>query len=247
MSSPVFSESTFESLRSQPYAGETMTLKGAVNKSLLLFLTLLVPAAWIWWEIESGDPWIIANLRTFLFASLIIGFVLALVISFKRTWAPVLAPVYAAAEGVFLGIISMFFNEKFPGIVLQASTITLLVFAVMLIAYRTGLLRATPMFTKILFFAMLGIGLFYLVTMIMSMFGVQSFYSGNSTLSIIVSVVVAGVAAFNLILDFQLIDDQSKMGAPKYMEWYSAFGLLVTVVWLYIEILRLLSKLSSRD
>ncbi len=249
MSSPLFSESTFENLRaeSQTFSGETMTLKGAVNKSLLLFVTMLVPAVWIWWELENQDPWITNNMRTFLFGSLIVGFIIALVISFKKVWAPALAPVYAACEGVFLGIVSMFFNKMFPGIVLEASTITLLIFGAMLVAYRTGLIRATPMFMKVIVFATLGVGLFYLVTIVMGMFGVQSFYSGNGTLSIIVSVVVAGIAAFNLILDFNLIDEQSKAGAPKYMEWYCAFGLLVTVVWLYIEILRLLSKLSSRN
>jgi uncharacterized YccA/Bax inhibitor family protein len=247
MSSPLFSESTFENLRAENLTGETMTLKGAVNKSLLLFITMLVPAAWIWWEIQSQDPWIVSNLKTFLIGSLIIGFVLALVISFKKTWAPALAPAYAAVEGVFLGIISVFFEAKFPGIILQASTITMLIFGAMLVAYRTGLLRATPKFTKIIVFATLGIALFYLVTMIMGAFGINSFYNGNGILSIVVSVVISGIAAFNLILDFNLIDDQAKAGAPKYMEWYCAFGLLVTVVWLYIEILRLLSKISSRD
>jgi uncharacterized YccA/Bax inhibitor family protein len=230
------------------FSGDTMTLKGTINKSLLLFITLLIPAAWVWWQLSTGNPFIQSNIKAFLFGSLIIGFVLAMITSFKKAWAPVTAPLYAAAEGVFLGIVSMFFEGIYPGIVLNASTITLLIFAVMLIAYRTGLLRATPMFTKILVFATLGVAVFYLGTWIYNMFsGGPSFYAGSSTLSIVLSVVIAGIAAFNLILDFQLIDDASRSGAPKYMEWYSAFGLMVTIVWLYIEILRLLSKLSSRN
>lgn len=248
MSSPIFSESTFTKLGAESYTGETMTLKGAVNKSILMFLTMLVPAAWIWWKMGSNPlAWANQGLFGFLIGSAIIGFVVALVISFKKSLAPFLAPVYAAVEGVFIGLISMIYEVKFQGIVLQASTITLLIFAAMLLAYRTGLIRATPMFTKVIVFATLGVGLFYLITIIMSFFGVQSFYYGNSTLSIIVSVVVAGLAAFYLILDFQLIDDASKQGAPKYMEWYCAFGLMVTIIWLYLEILRLLSKLSSRN
>jgi uncharacterized YccA/Bax inhibitor family protein len=252
MSSPVFSEKSFAEW-SQGFSGETMTLKGAINKCILLFATLLVPAAWIWMSTSQAEdnaffnPFIFNNLKVFLYGSVIIGFILALVITFKKDWAPFMAPIYAVAQGIFLGLISSFFNAIFPGIVLQAVTITLLIFAVMLVAYRAGWLRATPMFTKVLMFATLGIGVFYLITWIMSMFGVQSFYMGNSWLSIGVSALIAGVAAFNLIIDFTLIDEQSKAGAPKYMEWYAAFGLMVTMVWLYLEILRLLSKLQSRD
>jgi uncharacterized YccA/Bax inhibitor family protein len=230
-----------------------MTLKGAINKCILLFATLLVPAAWIWVSTSQAEgntffnPFIFNNLKAFLFGSVIIGFILALVITFKKEWAPYLAPVYAAAQGIFLGLISSFFELMFPGIVMQAVFITLLIFAAMLLAYRAGWLRATPMFTKVLMFATIGVGVFYLITMIMGLFGVQSFYMGNSWLSIGVSALIAGIAAFNLILDFTLIDEQSRAGAPKYMEWYAAFGLMVTLVWLYLEILRLLSKLQSRD
>lgn len=250
MSSPVFSESTLETIKSKYAAdvsGESMTLKGAVNKSIILFLTMLVPAAWIWWKIGSPEEWAGAGIKGYLIGSIIVAVLLSIAISIKPIWAQYLAPVYAAAEGVFIGLVSRFFEAIFPGIVLEASSITLLIFAGMLLAYRSGWLRATPMFTKIIVFATIGVGVFYLITMIMSMFGVQSFYQGNGTLSIIVSVVVAGIAAFNLILDFDLIDRSAAAGAPKWMEWYCGFGLLVTIVWLYIEILRLLAKLSSRD
>lgn len=247
MSNPVFSDKTFEALQGD-YTGETMTLNGAINKCILLFATMLVPAAWIWWYM-GGTIETAANqgLKGYMWGSVIIGLILALIITFKKNLAPYLAPVYAAVEGVFLGLISMIFNQFFDGIVVQAVGITLLIFAAMLVAYRTGLLRATPMFTKILMFATLGVGVFYLINWILMMFGVSSFYFGNSWLSIGISAVIAGVAAFNLIIDFTVIDEQSKAGAPKYMEWYSAFGLLVTMIWLYLEILRLLAKLQSRD
>lgn len=249
MSNPLFSESTFEQVRAGSAYGdaEVMTLKGAINKTLLLFITMLVPAAWIWMKMGTPENAMESGMTTWLWGSAILGFVVALVISFKKSWAPFLAPVYAAVEGVFIGLVSMIFNFAFEGIVFQAVTITLLIFAGMLLAYRTGLLRATPMFTKVLMFATLGVGLFYLVNIILSFFGIQSFYAGNSWLSIGVSVVVAGIAAFNLIIDFTMMDEQAKQGAPKYMEWYCGFGLLVTLIWLYLEILRLLSKLASRD
>lgn len=246
MSNPTLSEKSFAEW-SAGYSGESMTLKGAVNKCILLFITMLIPAAWIWWKMGEINEYSLSGMKAYLIGSAIIGFILALVITFKKNLAPYLAPVYAAVEGVFLGIVSKVFDAMYDGIVFQAVSITLLIFAAMLLAYRTGLLRATPRFTKILMFATLGVGVFYLVNWIMAMFGVQSFYFGNGWLSIAVSAIVAGIAAFNLIIDFTMIEEQSKIGAPKYMEWYSAFGLLVTLIWLYLEILKLLSKLSSRD
>ena len=144
----------------------------------------------------------------------------------------------------------MFFELMYPGIVIQAVGITLLIFAIMLMAYRSGLLRATPMFTKVLMFATMGVGAFYLIMMVMNLFGAHSlsnFYAGSSLLSIGISGLVAGIAAFKLILDFTFIEQQAEQGAPKYMEWFASVGLLATLIWLYLEILRLLSKLQSRD
>lgn len=249
MSNPILSEKSFERF-SDGLAGKStadvMTLQGTINKSILLFITMVIPAAWIWWKM-GGDPAAAEGLKGWLIGSAIIGFVISLVIMFKQSWSPVLAPIYAAVEGVFIGLISMVFNSFYDGIVMQAVFVTLVIFTAMLVAYKTGLLRATPMFTKIIVFATLGVGVFYLITMIMSMFGVESFYHGNSWLSIGVSALIAGIAAFNLILDFNMIEEGSKNGFPKYMEWYCAFGLLVTIVWLYLEILRLLAKLNSRE
>lgn len=245
MSNPILSEKTFEQNEAGISAiqGEVMTMKGTINKTILLFLTMLAPAAWIWWKM-GGDPTQAAGLQPYMFGSLAIGFIISLILVFKKEWAPLLAPVYAAAEGVFIGLVSMVYNFFFDGIVMQAVGITLLIFAAMLMAYKTGLLRATPMFVKIMVFATAGVAVFYLINLIVMAFGGSSFYAGSSWLSIGVSVIIAGVAAFNLILDFNMIEEGAAQGAPKYMEWYCGFGLLVTLVWLYLEILRLLSKLN---
>jgi len=248
MSNPILSENTIEklSVETTGYHGEMMTMKGTINKTIILFLTMLVPASWIWWKM-GGDPSTATGLMPYLIGSLIVAFIVSLVIVFKKEWSPIAAPIYAAAEGVFLGLVSMVFDYLYDGIVMQAIGITLLIFAGMLMAYKTGLLRATPMFTKVIVFATMGVALFYLINIVLSFFGIQSFYFGNSWLSIGVSALIAGIAAFNLILDFSRIDEGSKAGLPAYMEWYFGFGLLVTLVWLYLEILRLLSKLQSRN
>jgi uncharacterized YccA/Bax inhibitor family protein len=258
MSSPLFSGKVFDSARSTSYEG-SMTVSGTINKSILLFATLLVPAFWVWNKMsgvadmaaEDRMSYAINNgVQGYMIGGLIIGFISILIMMFKKSWSPYLAPIYAAAEGVLLGSISMFFELMYPGIVIQAVGITLLIFAIMLMAYRSGLLRATPVFTKVLMFATMGVGAFYLIMMVMNLFGAHSlsnFYAGSSLLSIGISALVAGIAAFNLILDFTFIEQQAEQGAPKYMEWFASVGLLATLIWLYLEILRLLSKLQSRD
>jgi uncharacterized YccA/Bax inhibitor family protein len=249
MSSPLFSEKAFQSVAGS--YGESMTLKGTVDKTLLLFLTLLVPATWIWTKMGADPEYAMNNgIQSYMWGGIIVAIISILIISFKKDLSPYLAPVYAAAQGVVLGSISMFFEAMFPGIVMQAVGITLGIFALMLIAYKTGVLRATPMFTKIIFMATAGVAIFYVIMWIAGMFGatgLRNFYAGNSLMSIGLSVVIAGIAAFNFILDFNFIEENAKNGAPKYMEWYSGVALLATLIWLYIEILRLLSKLQSRD
>lgn len=254
MSNPFFSDSAFSNAREASYS-ETMTISGTVNKTILLFALMVIPAGLLWLDMgvqggegADGIGYAMNNgLSKYMWGGLITGLLASLIMMFKKSWAPVLAPVYAVGEGLFLGAISLVFNSFYDGIVMNAVGITMLVFTVMLLAYRSGLLRATPMFTKILIFATMGVGVFYLITMIMGMFGVQSFYYGNSMMSIGVSALIAGIAAFNLIMDFAFIEQQSEMGAPKYMEWFSGVALLMTLVWLYLEILRLLAKLQSRD
>lgn len=254
MSSPFLSDKAFDGVRVASYDGE-MTVSGTVNKTITLFLMMIIPAAFLWlkFDVQGGEgaeglSYAFNNgLSGYMWGGLIVGFVASLVMMFKKSWAPYLAPVYAAAEGLFLGAVSLVFNTMYDGIVMNAVGITLLIFAAMLLAYRSGLLRATPMFTKVIMFATMGVGLFYLITMVMGMFGVESFYYGSSPLSIGISALIAGIAAFNFIMDFDFIEKQSAAGAPKYMEWFAGVALLMTLVWLYLEILRLLSKLQSRD
>ena len=250
MSSPLFSEKAFNAVAGTSY-GDSMTLRGTVDKSILLFLTLLVPAVWIWNKMGADPEYAINNgIQSYMWGGFIVGLISILVITFKKDWSPYLAPVYAAAQGVVLGSISMFFEAMYPGIVMQAVGITLGIFALMLAAYKTGVLRATPLFTKVITIATAGVGIFYLVMWIGGMFGatgLSSFYGGNSMFSIGLSVVIAGIASFNFIMDFNFIEENAKAGAPKYMEWYSGVALLATLIWLYIEILRLLAKLQSRD
>jgi len=254
MSSPFLSDKAFDGARVASYDGE-MTVSGTVNKTITLFLMMIIPAAFLWlkFDVQGGEgaeglSYAFNNgLSGYMWGGLIVGFIASLVMMFKQTWAPYLAPVYAAAEGLFLGAVSLVFNTMYDGIVMNAVGITLLIFAGMLLAYRSGLLRATPMFTKVIMFATMGVGLFYLITMIMGFFGVENFYYGSSPLSIGISAVIAGIAAFNLIMDFDFIERQSAAGAPKYMEWFAGVALLMTLVWLYLEILRLLAKLQSRD
>lgn len=176
------------------------------------------------------------------------GFITAMITSFNPKKAGVLAPIYAILEGLFLGGISAFFEARYPGLVMRAVTLTFGVFIGMLFIYRSGLIKVTSKLRRGIVGATLGVGIIYLISWIAEMFGVNtSFLFGGGQFGIIFSLAVIGIAAFNLLLDFDFIENASNMGAPKYMEWYGAFSLMVTLVWLYIEILRLLSKLSSRD
>ena len=239
-SNPVLSDRIFEGVHASPSA-EVMTINGTVNKTLI---SLAVLVAFAWWT--ASDQ----TMAAFAMPAAIVGFILALVISFKPAWAPALTPVYAAVEGCFLGAISLVFERMYSGVVLQALALTFATMLAMLVAYKSGYIRATPALRKGIVSAMSAIVLFYLASMVSSLFGynaLSSFYASNSLLAIGLSVIIVGVAAFNLVLDFDFIESSALQGrAPKYMEWYGAFALLVTLIWLYIEILRLLAKLQSR-
>ena len=175
------------------------------------------------------------------------GFILVLVTTFKKEWSPITAPIYALCEGLLIGGISAMYNAKFNGIVLQAGMLTFGTLFALLAAYRTGFIRATENFKLGVVAATGGIAIMYLVSWVLSMFNVNmSFMHGSGLLSIGISAFVVVIAALNLVLDFDFIEQGAQVGAPKYLEWYGAFGLLVTLVWLYLEILRLLAKLSSR-
>ena len=223
-----------------------MTLNGTVNKTAFLLVLTLVGAMYTWGMFFSGNtdqlmPWVLGGA--------IGGFVVALVTVFKKTWAPVTAPLYAVLEGLFIGGVSAIFEQRFPGIVMQAVGLTFGTLAALLVAYRSGLIRATENFKLGVVAATGGIALLYLVNIGMRLFGFEGmgFIHDSSLMGIGFSVVVVIVAALNLVLDFDFIEQGVEQGAPKYMEWYAAFGLLVTLVWLYLEILRLLSKLQSRN
>jgi uncharacterized YccA/Bax inhibitor family protein len=188
----------------------------------------------------SAMPWV--------FGGLIVGAISALVICFKQTWAPTLAPVYALAEGLFLGGVSASFEAQYPGIVIQAVAGTFGTMAALLLAYQSGLIRATENFKLGIVAATGGICFVYLISMIGSLFGFPiPFIHSAGPIGIGFSVVVVVIAALNLVLDFDFIENAAERGAPKYLEWYGAFALMVTLVWLYLEILRLLAKLNSRN
>jgi uncharacterized YccA/Bax inhibitor family protein len=243
-SNPSFNAKTF-SVPGVRALGETMTINGTILKTVILLLCAVLTAGFTWNRfITTEDP---NEITGYIGIGLIGGFVVALVTTFKKSWAPVTAPMYALLEGLFLGGISAIFERRWPGIPMQAVALTFGTTFCMLMAYRSGLIRATQKFTLGVVAATGGIAVFYLVTMVLGFFHIQtSIVNGNSTISILFSLFVVGVAALNLILDFAFIEEGAAQGAPRYMEWYGAFGLMVTLVWLYLEIIRLLSKINSR-
>jgi len=225
--------------------GEAMTIQGTVNKTGLLLLFVVVTAAWTWGLSHSETP---EAAYPWMLGGLLVGFVTALVTVFKKTWAPISAPIYALCEGLALGGISAFFERAYPGIAVQAVSLTFGVMFVMLLAYKFGIIRATRGFKLGVIAATGAIAVVYLVNMAMSLFfhSQMSFLYSSTPLGIGISLVVVIIAALNLILDFDMIETAARMGAPKYMEWYGAFGLMVTLIWLYLEILRLLAKTRRR-
>ncbi|HEY8586866.1 MAG TPA: Bax inhibitor-1/YccA family protein [Rhodanobacter sp.] len=226
--------------------GDTMTINGTVNKTGLLLILVLIGAMYSWSQLAGPES--VSTVVPLMIGGAIGGLVLALVTVFKKTWAPITAPLYAVVEGVFIGALSAIFEMRYPGIVMQAVGLTFGTMAAMLLAYRSGLIRATEKFKLGVVAATGGILLLYLANFAMGFFGhSMGFISGNSGMSIAFSAVVVVIAALNLILDFDLIETGAQSGAPKYMEWYGAFALVVTLVWLYLELLRLLSKLQSRN
>ncbi len=221
---------------------EPMTLGGTVNKTALSLFILLITAGYVW-NRGANDP----ALPMWILGSVIAGFILALVTVFKQTWAPMTTPAYAAVEGVALGGISVVFESQYPGIVSQAVFLTFGTLGALLLAYRSGVIKATENFKLGIVAATGGIALLYLVSFVLSFFGMSvPLIHSSGTWGILFSVFVVVIAALNLVLDFDFIETGVQRGAPKYMEWYGAFGLLVTLVWLYLEILRLLAKLQSR-
>lgn len=248
---PVLKETTFLDLGSGSVVtrdGGAMTLNGTVNKTGILLLLCVLTATFSWNAALGPDGSLAPGGALFLWGGLIVGFILALVTSFKPAWSPVSAPLYALAEGLFLGGISAIFNARFPGIVMQAVLLTFGTLFALLMAYRSGWIKATENFKLGVVAATGGIALIYLATIVLRFFGISIPYIHDSGLiGIGFSLFVVVIAALNLVLDFDFIESGVEHGAPKHMEWYGAFGLMVTLVWLYIEFLRLLSKLQSRN
>ncbi len=240
---PALRDNTF-SVPSIAHGGsDTMTIQGTVNKSFIMLMLLLATAYWSWYNPQFAGITMIGGF--------IGGFVLALVIIFKKTTAPYLAPIYALLEGLALGGLSLTFEVKYPGIVLQAVGLTFAVFAALLFAYKSKLIHASENFKLGVAAATGGIAIFYLVGFVLSLFGVHAVSSihsvqNSSMLSIGISLVVVVVAALNLVMDFDFIENGERQKAPKFMEWYGAFGLIVTLIWLYLEMLRLLAKINGR-
>jgi uncharacterized YccA/Bax inhibitor family protein len=246
-SNPALSERAFRNLPST--VGERMTVGGTVNKGFILIALVLASALWSWTQAyPSGWSMAVPPEMPSWYMLPFIGTIgLSFAIIFKPTMAPYLTPVYAILEGLLLGAISAMFEFKYPGIAMQAMLSTIATFIAMLLSYRSGLIQATDKFKRGVMAATGGIFLVYMIDMVMHFFGVNvPFIHSAGPFGIIVSLVIVGVAALNLILDFDFIEKGAQQGAPKYMEWYGAFGLLVTLVWLYLEILRLLSKGRDR-
>ena len=248
---PTLNANTFQRLDRRPGQNQ-MTISGAVNKTGALLILLVASSAITWNMIATGtiSPMVCTA------GGLIGGLILAIITCFKKTWAPVTAPLYAIVEGLFVGGVSIFYAtiagpQGFGGtggsIVMQAVVLTFGVLFTMLAAYRLGIIRATEKFKMGILAATGGIMLFYLIAIILGFFGVNIPHLHQATpLGIGISVFIIIIAALNLVLDFDLIENGAKQGAPKYMEWFCAFGLIVTLVWLYIEILRLLAMLASK-
>ncbi len=252
---PALKESTFLDLGSGTVVSRdagAMTLNGTVNKTGILLLLSVLTAAFAWTQSvvtgPDGTAMVAPGVTIYALGGAIGGFILAMVTVFKKTWSPVTAPLYALVEGFFLGAISAVFELQVPRIVFQAVVLTFGTLGALLAAYRSGLIRATENFKLGVVAATGGIALVYLVSMGLRLFGKDiPLIHESGLVGIGFSLFVVVIAALNLVLDFDFIESGVEAGAPKYMEWYGAFGLMVTLVWLYIEFLRLLAKLQSRD
>ncbi len=247
-SNPALSEKRFKDtvLDDVVYGSNTMTVRGTLNKFGIMLLLLMSTAFYAWKEFAEGG-----NVQPLMWTGLIGGLVIAIVLMFKQEWSPYLVPAYALLEGLFIGAISAtydyIFAEKAPFIILQAVGLTMGVCIAMYLLYSFRIIKATQKFRAIVTTATAGVMIFYLISFALSFFGITiPFLHEGSAMGIGFSILVVGLAASYLILDFDMIETGSEMGAPKYMEWYGAFGLMVTVVWLYLEILNLLSKLNKR-
>ena len=235
---PALNKNTFINADRSNASTSVMTIEGTVNKTALLLGLLLITASYSWSN-QSG---------LLMTGGVIGGLILAFVTIFKKEWSGITAPLYALFEGLFLGSLSAMFERSYPGIVTNAVLLTFGTLFALLIAYRSGVIKATENFKLGIFAATGGIFFLYMISIVLGFFGISiPFMHSNGPIGIGISLVIVVIAALNLVLDFDFIEQGAELGAPKYMEWYGAFGLMVTLIWLYIEMLHLLSKLQSRD
>jgi uncharacterized YccA/Bax inhibitor family protein len=244
MANPTLSEKTFIKAAQEGVGAAPMTVSGTVNKIITLGGIVLASAV--------ATAFLLIAMPQLLLPSMIggaiAGLIIVLVLSFKQHLAPTLAPIYSVVQGVFVGSITLMFDSMYPGIALSAVLLTFAILASMVGLYKAGVIRATPTFKRVIYSATAGIAIFYAISMVLRLFGIQMPLIYDSGLfGIGFSLIVVGLAAFNLVLDLDRIEEGAAYGAPKYMEWYCAFSMIVTIVWLYMEVLRLLAKISSRD
>jgi len=242
-SNPIFNGKSWES--SAHASGNTMTVNGSITKTFLLLLVVIATGAWGWNQVSLGTAAVV-NPQTLAMIGALGSFGVALFLMFKPTMAPILAPIYAVLQGAFLGAISAIFELQYPGIVISAVMATAGAFLGILLLYRLGVLRATPLFKKVIIISTAGIMLVYLLSFLLGFFGIEmSYLHSGGMIGIGVSLFIVVIASLNLVLDFDFIEKGSAAKMPLYMEWYASFGLLVTILWLYIEMLRLLAKMRD--
>jgi uncharacterized YccA/Bax inhibitor family protein len=254
-SNPALGQNTFSDAARSQYGGSLvdaaarMTLSGTVNKTGILLLCAIATAAWTWNQFMQTHDLSVAGPAVMLGA--LGGFIVAMVTVFKKTWSPVTAPIYALLEGLVLGGLSAMFELRYPGIAMEAVGLTFGTLFVMLFLYKSGVIKVTQKFRMGVVAATLGIALFYGLVWLLSMFHISVFSSvlgsvfASGWIGIGFSLFVVAIASLNLVLDFDFVEQGVAYGAPKYMEWYAAFGIMVTLVWLYLEMLRLLSKMRK--
>ncbi len=242
---PALNRNTFRKFREVSYSENLMTLQGTITKTGILLFIAFLSASWIWQQVFTNETF---SVTLYLTVGAIGGFIAAMVGVFKPATTPIAAPAYALLEGLFLGGISSIFEMRFPGIVIQAVGLTFGTLFALLIAYKSQLIKPTENFKLGVAAATGGIFIMYMASIILGFFGIDiPFINGNGFWGIAISAGIVIIAALNLVLDFDFIEQGVEEGSPKVMEWRSALGLMVTLVWLYIEILHLLSKLHSRD
>jgi uncharacterized YccA/Bax inhibitor family protein len=245
-SNPALKDDTFTKYAYTTDRSEQMTVHGVITKTAIALLLVLLSAGYTWMKFyQSGGQ--TASISVLMLVGVVGGLILAIATAIKNEWAPITTPFYALFEGLFIGGISAMLEASFPGIVIQAAGLTFGTLASMLFLYQTGIIKATEGFKMGIFAATGGIAIVYFITIILSFFGIQvpAIY-GNGWIGIGFSLFVVAIAALNFIIDFDFIEQSANRGVPKYMEWYGAFALMVTLIWLYVEFLRLLSKLKER-